>query len=531
MLLVNLFGALGLFLIGMWLMTEGLKLAAGGALKNLLRSWTQNRLKGLSTGILITALVQSSSAVTIATIGFVNANLMSFRQSMWVIFGSNVGTTLTAWLVTLIGFNVNISLVTFPLLGLGAFCKVFANNERVRSFGMAIAGFGLLFMGIDALKLNFSSYAENMDGALGSTSFLFALLIGCGMTILTQSSSAAIAIILTAVASGLTNIETAATAVIGANIGTTSTAILASLGATPSARRLALAHVIFNISTGVVALIFLPIFIKASIHFSGEESFITNPTVFIALFHTVFNSAGVILMLLVDTPMTRFLLASIPEPPQLEKVFIDRNTACVPDLAISALKDEISSIYKKICQQKLHQLISGKFSPKDKIKRVARLKDINQFIIQVSESNLTEKHSQQLADSLSINHYLINSHKLLLQMEELLGKFKKNNVDIISKTSFWLKKLSKFSQSLPHSDEELREEDWRGLLIEYRKVKRDLLRAVITDNLKIQSVDTALQITSLSRRYMEQLLQAIKIYETLEQSYQGEDSSQESTND
>src|SRR5690606_31198883 len=157
-MLFNLIGSLGLFLLGMWLMTEGLKLAGGKALEHVLGTWTSSRRRGLATGISITALVQSSSAVTVATIGFVNAGLMSFSQALWVVFGSNVGTTLTAWIITFFGFSLNIDAYTFPLIGIGAALHIFSPYQRGKALGMALAGFGLLFMGIGSLQENFSQH-------------------------------------------------------------------------------------------------------------------------------------------------------------------------------------------------------------------------------------------------------------------------------------------------------------------------------------------------------------------------------------
>ncbi len=505
MLLINLFGALGLFLLGMWLMTEGLKLAGGQALENLLGRWTKSRLRGFTSGVIITALVQSSSAVTIAAIGFVNASLMTFRQCIWVIFGSNVGTTLTAWLVTFFGFNVKIAAFTFPLLGLGAFMRVFSTNERIRAFGMALAGFGLLFMGIDALKENFSIFAADFSNAY-TGSIILGVIAGCIMTILTQSSSAAIALILTAFASGFADLQIAAAAVIGANVGTTSTAIFAALGATPNARRLALAHVIFNVITAITALAFLPLFTDLSIQLGSEAS--NNPIIYLAAFHTLFNVLGVLLMLPIEPRMSLFLLRNYKSETPPNESFLDHNITSIPDIALRALTTETNWLFNKTSQQKLHKIITGKFKPKNKTKRVLAMDDIDKFIAKASEETLTQDQSSLFTTGLAINHHLQNSHQLVVQISEQIDLLQKNNTEIVSKISLWLKDISKFSKNLPHTDKTYQKETWENKLIEYRKLKRELLQAVVVDKLQIQSVDAALQIASLSRRYIEQLLQA-----------------------
>ncbi len=156
-------GGIGLFLLGMWLITEGLRLAAGPSLEQLLGRWTSSRLRGLLSGTFLTALLQSSSAVTVAAIGFVNAGLMTFQRGVWVIFGSNLGTTLTAWIVALIGFKFKVDALALPIIGIGALLRVFAPVERYRSLGMALAGFGILFMGIQVLASGFGSLGEQID--------------------------------------------------------------------------------------------------------------------------------------------------------------------------------------------------------------------------------------------------------------------------------------------------------------------------------------------------------------------------------
>ncbi|UCH54210.1 MAG: Na/Pi cotransporter family protein, partial [Pseudomonadota bacterium] len=258
-------GGTGLFLLGMWLMTDGLKLSAGGALRAILTHGTRTVPRGIASGALITAVVQSSSAVTVAAIGFVNAGLMGLGQAVAVIYGANIGTTMTGWLVALVGFHLNIAAFALPAVGIGMLARVFGANGRLGPIGQALAGFGLFFLGIDVLRTTFLNLGDVFDlGAYAGEGVLPLLLfvgIGIVLTTLIQSSSAAMVLALTAAGGGAIPLNAAAALVIGTNIGTTSTAMLAVIDATPNARRVAAAHVIFNFIAALAALAMLPLLI------------------------------------------------------------------------------------------------------------------------------------------------------------------------------------------------------------------------------------------------------------------------------
>src|SRR5690606_18749660 len=191
----------------MWLLTEGLKLAGGRALQHMLGRWTSSKRRALAAGVVVTALAQSSSAVTVATIGFVNARLMTFSRSVWVIFGSNVGTTFTAWLVTLFGLKFSVAALTFPMVGVGAFLRVFAPYQRARAVGMPLRRYGMLLMGVESLGASGAGVAEAgwVQAVLSGdgTRLWWGFVIGFVLPVLTQASVAALDILLTAIASGL----------------------------------------------------------------------------------------------------------------------------------------------------------------------------------------------------------------------------------------------------------------------------------------------------------------------------------------
>lgn len=344
-LLGGLAGGVGLFLLGMGLMTDGLKLAAGPALERILINATQTRLRGLASGIAVTAVVQSSSAVTVATIGFVNAGLLNLSQAVWVLFGANVGTTMTGWLVALVGLKFEIDALALPLIGIGMVLRLSGEGQRRGAIGMALAGFGVLFLGIDMLKVTFSALSTDfhLPEGQGGLDTLMQVGIGIGLTVLMQSSSAALTIALTAAQGGLLTAQGAAAVVIGANIGTTVTALIASIGATPNAKRAAAAHILFNLLTGVVALILLPWligFLAVLREWLGLES---APAAKLALFHTVFNLLGVALIWPLASRMTAFLETRFKAADEdaARPLYLDKTVLAVPALALDALQREV----------------------------------------------------------------------------------------------------------------------------------------------------------------------------------------------
>ena len=260
---LTLIGALGLFLYGMKIMSEGLQKAAGNKLRAILAAMTKNRVAGVFTGVLITALIQSSSATTVMVVSFVNAGLLSLLQSITVIMGANIGTTVTAWLISLLGFKVSIAAFALPLIAV-SIPFIFSAKSKNKSIGEFIMGFALLFMGLELLKNSVPDLKANPEilefltqyTTSGFGSVLTFLFIGTVLTIVVQSSSATMAITLIMVSKGWISYELGAAMVLGENIGTTITANIAAIPANVSAKRAALAHTAFNIF-GVIWMLFL----------------------------------------------------------------------------------------------------------------------------------------------------------------------------------------------------------------------------------------------------------------------------------
>lgn len=345
----QILGGLALFLLAMEMMTNGLKNAAGHHLRHLLGHWTRTPLRGLFSGFVITGIVQHSGAVTVATIGFVNAGLMSLPQSLGVIFGSNIGTTMTGWLVSMIGFGFNIEAMALPLLAAGVGIKLISRNPRNQFLGEALAGFALFFLGLSVLKTALESSALGFnDGHLINSDYGLPafMLIGLVTTLLTQSSSAALAIVLTAAASGLVPLNNAAAAVIGANLGSTSTAALSALKATANARRLAVGHILFNLVTGAIALVILPGMLWLVATLTDLMDLEANPAVSLALFHTLFNVLGAALMLPFIRPFAGFLtrLFRSKEEDNAEPRYLDDTLVTTPELAIGAVDQEMKRL-------------------------------------------------------------------------------------------------------------------------------------------------------------------------------------------
>jgi phosphate:Na+ symporter len=345
----GLIGGIGLFLLGMNMMTEGLKLGAGGSLRSVLARFTSTRLRALAAGFSVTAVAQSSSVVTVATISFVNAGLLTLPQAVWVVFGSNVGTTTTSWLVSLIGVNLKIEALALPAIGIGALMRLAGREQRVLATGQTLAGFGLFFLGVGVLRETFTSVAAAVDlsgfAVGGLANDLVFIGIGFLLTLMTQSSSASIAIAITAAAGGLFGLETAAAMVIGANLGTTSTAAFAAIGATSNAKRVALAHVVFNLIVGVVAILALPLLLAMVMPLGAELQMpgATATATTIAIFHSLVKILGVVTIwpvagLLIAWLERRFRSA---EEDEGRPRHLDPNTLEVPSLAVQSLAMEL----------------------------------------------------------------------------------------------------------------------------------------------------------------------------------------------
>jgi phosphate:Na+ symporter len=336
----KLLGGIGLFLLGMVLLTDGLKAFAADALRRWLVRFTGTPFKAFSSGALVTAMVQSSSATTVTVIGFVSAGLLTFPQAVGVVMGASLGTTGTGWIVAVLGLKVSVGFYALPLVGVGAFMRLLARG-KLRSFGLALAGFGLIFIGIETLQAGM----QGLSGAFnlrilpssGLWGHVLSMAIGIVLTVIMQSSSAAVATTLTALHTGAISFEQAASLVIGAAVGTTVTGVLAAIGGSVPAKRTALAHVLFNLATGVIAVLLLPVFLHgiglAQTHL-GLDAGATS----LAAFHTVFIALGVVIFLPFTKRIAEWIERWLPDRgPSLTRN-LDASLLHAPSVALEATR-------------------------------------------------------------------------------------------------------------------------------------------------------------------------------------------------
>ena len=427
-LLGPLLGGLGLFMLGMAILTDGLKLAAGGALTSILSAWTRTRLRGLVTGTFITSVMQSSSAVTVAVIGFVNAGLLTLSQAMWVVFGANLGTTMTGWLVSQIGLRLDWAAIALPLVGLGMLAGLaLKGRPRLGGAVRAVGGFGLFFLGIGVLQEAFSGLGPQIAGLplaeaglLGIAAFLLA---GAVLTTLTQSSSAAMVIILTASAGGALPLELAAAAVIGANLGTTSTALLATIGATPAASRVAMAHVAFNAVTALGALLLLPSMLWVSEAVLDGVGILDDGPALLAAFHTLFNLLGILIIWPLAPWLARWLstLYRSEDEELARPAFLDSNLTGTPSLALRALVLEcwrLHTLSLDLARLRLTAPQNGNLAAREN-SLVELAVVIREFLARVSTEAMTPETARALPDLVRAVHH---SEVLCLESGEVFGR-------------------------------------------------------------------------------------------------------------
>lgn len=360
---LNLLGSLGLFLYGMKLMSESLQKVAGDKMRTFLSSMTSNRFMGIITGLLITLIIQSSSATTVMVVSFVNAGLLTLAQSIGVIMGANIGTTFTAWLISLLGFKFSIVLMAVPLVGLG-FPLLFSKKTNLKSWGEFIVGFSLLFIGLDFLKNSVPRIDQTPElfsflskyANLGFASVLIFLLFGTFITIIIQSSSATMALTLVMCSQGWLSFELAAAMVLGENIGTTITANLAAIIGNVSAKRAARAHFIFNI-LGVIWMLFAFFPFTRAIaqimfHYTGASPVnnVNSIPIALSLFHTSFNLINTSVLVWFTPVIIKIVTKLVPsnkeDDEEFRLVYINIGLLSTAELSLVQATKEIE-IYAK----------------------------------------------------------------------------------------------------------------------------------------------------------------------------------------
>lgn len=344
-------GGLGIFLYGMHHMSSGMQKIAGAKIKNIIGLLTKNRVIACLVGILVTAMVQSSSVSTVMTIGFVNASLMSLKQALGVILGANIGTTVTGWILVL-----KIGKYGLPMVGISAIFYLFAKKDTVKTKFLTSMGLGMIFFGLQLMSSGFKPLRtmpffielfHSFDASSGFGGVIAAALVGALLTAIVQSSSATLGITIVLASQGMINSETAVALVLGENVGTTITAMLASLGARANAKRAAIAHTVINIIGVTWVVSIFPYYLQFLAKFVDP---ISNITKYIATAHTLFNVTNVLLFL----PFIGYI-ATILEKLIVEKEIVikkmthlDERMLETPDIVVEQTKLEINKIGTQI---------------------------------------------------------------------------------------------------------------------------------------------------------------------------------------
>jgi phosphate:Na+ symporter len=402
-LIANLLGGVGTFILGMVLLTDSLKNLAGDSLKEGLKKFTGGTISAIGTGFIATAILQSSHATILTTIGFVSAGILTFQQSVGIILGANLGTTSTGWIVSLIGFKLSMGKIAFPLIGIGAMLKLLF-KRKLGDLGLCLAGFSLLFMGIDFLQVAMKGFSGVFNPSnIPTDNFFNSILIvlsGIGMTIVMQSSSAALATTLSALSEGAIHIDQACYLVIGQNIGTTLTAGIAAIGAGVSAKRTALIHVIFNLVAAIVAFIIMrPLLTGMNILLDRWD--MDDPVTITVVFHSMFNVIGILVFVPFIAWFSKKIADFLPEEEDNPNRYLDPVLYNSPSFALDAVERSLHELFQENLVQLEHSFQSEKLGENSKIS--AKSRDMLNEVMLFSEKipmNNSSSSDQDLKTSL-----------------------------------------------------------------------------------------------------------------------------------
>ena len=518
-MLGSLVGGLGLFMLGMSLMSDGLKQLAGNKLNHVLQNWTSTKLRGITTGFLLTTIIQHSGAVTLATIGFANAGILNLRRAMWIIFGCNVGTVVTGWMVILVGFNFKIESFALPLIGFGMVLRLFGQNRGYANIGLAIAGFGLLFMGIAALKNSFAGADSLFDlhyssGLLAADIVLFALA-GFVLTTLLQSSTIMLILVITSLAGGVIALLPAAAIIIGSNVGSTTTALFAAIGSQPIAKRIVAVHVVFNLLSAAFCMVMLLPLLWA---IDGVQQLLfdqVQAATTLVLFHTAFNVLGVVLIWRLADPLEKWLSGKFTSTKDTisDPKYLDKTTLEVPHLAITSIRLELQRLNQHVLQNARHsihhnQSIAWLQQQHESTKQ--HVLKLGEFSAQLYQQHISEQIADQLTDLLRISQYyetisaltisIAKSRPLSRQPIEAELQQRLTSFDVDCLLLLDTARLDTVDNSMKSMLDTLEKN--------YLSLKSLLLRRGAEGRLSIARMEKELQTTSQQRRLCQQAVKA-----------------------
>lgn len=448
-----LLSGIAIFIIGMFFMQDGFRLLSGGVLDKLLQKFTSNLFYSILTGVISTSLVQSSTIISLIVISFLSVELLSLVQGVGIIFGANLGSTTTAWIISSLGVDVKISLYAMPLIVFGVVLR-FAASSAYKGLGNVLLGLGFIFLGIaymkdgfDTLKDSIDLASYSMDGVLG---ILVYILIGIIVTVVIQSSAATLAIVITALNAGSIIYVNALSLTIGANLGTTLTAILASLASNENGKRVAFAYFVFNLVTAIIVTLFIHYisdFIDLVAPYLGIDG--ENYGMKLALFHTLFSIIG----LLVLSPfvnkivkLSERLIKKKVTAHSKPKFLLDANIT-VADVAIVSIKKEVINLYES-CQRAMFHAINlhtSNLKTKEdlEVKISEEVTKINADIDEIYQSDLKILYSEIIKYSSFAQENMTSSQHVeagdLKRSAKIIVEVLKDTRDIQKNLNFYLK--------------------------------------------------------------------------------------------
>ncbi|MDK1373392.1 MULTISPECIES: Na/Pi symporter [unclassified Sinorhizobium] len=417
---IAILGGIGLFLLGMTVMTDGLKALAGSALRTVLGKAAATPLSGALWGAVVTLLVQSSSAVTMTTIGLVSAGLMTFPQGLGLVFGANVGTTGTGWLVALIGVRVSLSAYALPMIFAGALAKLLGSG-RIAASGGALAGFALVLYGLTTLQQGMGGLAETLHPsdlpavlgmpevgwAAGSVGLMTLIIVGLAMTAVMQSSTAAIAVTISAYYAGAVGLEQGAALIIGQNIGTATSSALAAIGASATAKRLALAYVLFKVIAAIIAVVAFPL--TAALMKAALAS--VDGMTLLAAYHTAYNVVGVAVLLPATQSFTRVVERLLPSKQTALQRALDPSALASPVVAVETARRVVADVLTTTTTSVSGALSGGARPPaQGTAAAAAALEEVRDFLSELKEPPETEAERHRMTSTL---HALDHASRLV----------------------------------------------------------------------------------------------------------------------
>ena len=533
LLFFNLLGGLGVFLLGIKMMSDGLQKAAGNRLRKIISGATGNRFTATLSGVLVTSIIQSSSATTVMVVGFASAGLLTLTQSLGVIFGANIGTTTTAWIISLLGFKIDISLFAMPMIGIGFFSQFVNKWPIIRRMGEAILGFGLLFLGLSLIKSGIPDVQTSSAVMEWITKFrpdtIWSLLgvigVGTVITVIFQSSSAVMAVTLTCAAKGLIDYPTACALVLGENIGTTITANIAAIGAPRAAKRAALGHMMFNI-LGVVwaVILFRPLLdlvgwiIPGSTEGTSPEVLLVSIPYHLAAFHTTFNIINTCVMLIFIKQFEKLIMALMPlkrsEEDQTDLVYLKAGITATPELFLEAARrevDRMAGLVESIISKTLHAIKTDseklfersveEVHSKEKASDVLEYK-INDFLKNITHDQLSRDMIADAMMMFDLTNYLekMADHgdkiAILLKKARQLKTFEDQDYEKLETIGIKVKKIMK---------------DTRATILNYNMDKERVMQQALERERELNEMRHALREDKTSRDFTQQQLSPVAV--------------------